>query len=226
MTTENQQNASGEQQAEQPVQTPAAPPTEPKVEVKDGKVLVDGKEYVPNSDLIAAKKSLQGEMEKAQATHNSAIDQARTELSRVQQQLAQANAEMEKTKAAQATEGGATAPKADEQPATPPVDDGRLSQLEQRNIELQKKLLLASYNIPADSDIAKSLDGKTAEQLQAFEEALKTVGGRPGAGPGAGMYALGGGNQSVTPQTPMDRAKQLINNTPYRGVRNAQVNQQ
>ena len=85
-----------------PVTTPpaatipsATPPTEPspiaptaKVEVKDGRVIVDGKKYVAESDLIAAKGSLETKLSTQQTAHEAAIDTAKLAESAAQQTIA------------------------------------------------------------------------------------------------------------------------------------------
>lgn len=197
-----------------PVTTPTTP-TSPKVEMVDGKVLVDGKKYVLESDLIAAKESLRGDLEKAQSAHNDAIDAAKLEADEANRKLATANAELEKAK--QAGVSGAiseeeiTRLRQEATDAQTKVDTANTSALDYR-----RKYIMAVYNIPVDSEAAKSLETKDSSQLDAFEEALKAVGGGRG---GAGNYALGGGGGSA-PVTEMDRAKSIIESTPVRGVRN------
>ena len=76
---------------------------------------------------------------------------------------------------------------------------------------------MAVYNIPANSDVAKSLEAKDAKQLDSFEEALKAL--STGRG-GPGNYLLGGSGGGAAPVPEMDRAKAVIAATPIRGTRN------
>src|SRR4030042_1521946 len=102
MPEKNRKNdAPGDNDQSPPQPPPAA--TEPKLEVKDGKVTVDGKSYVKESDLIAAKESLSKQLETAQSTHNSAIDKAKLDLSAAQTEVAKANAALEEAKQARTT---------------------------------------------------------------------------------------------------------------------------
>ena len=76
---------------------------------------------------------------------------------------------------------------------------------------------MVAYNITADSETGKNLMEKDMSQLDSFEEALKAL---SMSRKGPGNYIIGGGGSGVTPVSNMDRAKVLIANTPYRGVRN------
>jgi hypothetical protein len=200
-------------------QTPPTPPPEklPKVEVKDGHVLVDGRKYVKESDLIAAKESLQGQIETAQKTHNDAIDKLRLEVSTAQSEVAKANAALEEAK--QARESGAISAeelakvKQEAEAAKKDLADAQKSGLDYR-----RRFIMSTYNIPANSDTAKSIEGKTSAQLDALEEALKAL---QGTKVGPGNYMVGGQGGGATPRTDRQRARELLDQTPFRGVRNA-----
>jgi len=199
--------------------TPTTPPVaQPKIEVDaEGRVEVDGKKYVPESDLIGAKKSLQGDIEKAQAAHVAAIDKLNLQLSEANQNVAKANAALETAKQSQSTEGASPE---DIAKAKQEAEEAKtaLATATTSGLDYRRKYIMAVYNIQPDSEAGTSLATKTAEQLDAFEEALKAVGG-VGAG-GAGRYAFGNGGGGDAPRTEMDRARQLLDNTPIRGVRN------
>jgi len=92
------------------------------------------------------------------------------------------------------------------------VANAKVTASEGAVLELKRTHLKTMYNIPEEQ-----LKDKTAVQLEALEEAFKTV--RTQSGPGA--YALGaGGGGGPVPATPIDRAKAILQNTPVRGVRN------
>ncbi len=201
---------------------PASPPEgEPKVEVKDGVVMVDGKKYVKESDLIAAKESLQGQLEKAQTAHNEAVDKLNLQVSDANQQLAQANAALEEAK--KAREAGAASDE-DVAKVKQEAEDAKanLTKAQTDALDYRRKYIMATYNIPADSEQGQKLKEKDMAQLDSFEEALKALSQQRG---GPGNYAVGGGGGGAAPQSDMDRAKALLANTPYRGVRNEPQNQ-
>ena len=213
-----------------PQQPPATPPAEtktpppgdnqPKVEFKDGALLVDGRKYVKESDLIAAKESLQGRLEEAQTAHNTAVDGLRLEVSQAQTEVAKANAALEEAKAAQ-VQGGISEEEVSRIKQESVDAKTKLSETEVKTLDYRRKYIMTAYNIPEGSDTAQRLVEKDMSQLDSFEEALKAL--STGRG-GPGNYAIGGGGAGATPQTPMDRAKELIAGTPYRGVRNAPPN--
>jgi len=195
--------------------TPAA--TAPKLEVvtEDGRPIwrVDGKKVVHESDLMAAKESLTRQLNDAQTVHEAAIDSAKLGLSQAQQQLAEANA---KLKDAQASQPGDTPPTEDVSKLKQELDaaKGSAEQASAKALELLRaNIVLASGgNVKPEQ-----LKDKTVDQLESFVEALKVV--VPNAG-GPGPYAVGAGGGGVTPVTPMDRAKALLESTPIRGIRN------
>ncbi len=213
MTIENQQKtgASGSEGG----QTPPAP-TAPKMEFKEGSVFVDGKKMVAESDLIAAKKSLETQLEKAQATHNEAYDSAKLELSAAQKQVAELSA---KLKEAQSAPGqGANSEeiariKQEKADALAKVE--ALTAEAAKSLELKRQLLKVQYPGVTDEQLAK----KSMKELDSFEEALKAVSSSRGGGVGA--YAIGGGLGQTAPMSDLDRAKKLLEITPVRGVRNA-----
>ncbi len=220
MPEQNQPNDApgkeGQNQQQPPANPPANPPAQPKVEVKDGVVLVDGKKYVKESDLIAAKESLTRQLETAQATHNEAVDKLRVEVSQAQQEVAKANAALDEAKKARSA--GAMSDE-DVAKVKQEADEAKtaLATANTTALDLRRKLIMATYQINPTSDVGKKLMEKDLAQLDSFEEALKAL--ATGRG-GPGNYAVGGGGGGATPLSSMDRAKTLLANTPYRGVRN------
>jgi|TARA_Y100000310_G_scaffold279836_1_gene299197 hypothetical protein len=182
----------------------------PQLEVKDGAYFVDGKKVVPESDLIGAKKGLEGRLEEQQTTHADAINRSRQVLDEAQTNLASANARVQELESAQkgavSTEDIARIEKERDDANT--ARDGVNTQL----LNLKRQVIATTYGVPP-----AQLENKTLEELNSFEEAAKAIASTRG---GAGNYALGGGGGDGAPATPMDRAKEIINSTPQRGVRN------
>lgn len=219
MATENPEGASKQDNegGKPPEPSGGIPPVgdAPKFEVKtEGEkqvMTVDGKKVVFESDLIAAKKSLESQMESAQQVHNEAIDKAKTDLSESQTSLATANADVTRLtgELEQARKsGGASSEedvpklKQDLEAATSRADTATAATLDYR-----KKLIIATYPGQVTEE---QLEDKTPEQLDAFEEALKALAVSRG---GIGPYALGGDGGGAEPLSEMDRAKSILNNT-------------
>jgi len=186
------------------------------VEVKDGKVLVDGKSFVAESHLIASKKSLEGKLTTQQTAHEAAIDAAKLEASAAQQTIAQLNAKIteneEARKAGAVTDEEAASVKQELETAkssivTLTVDANRALELRRANLVLQ-------YGVTPDT-----IKDKDMKALDSFEEALKAV--SIARGSGVGPYAVGGGTEEAAPTTDIERAAKILEATPVRGVRNA-----
>lgn len=198
-----------------PVTAPPPVNPTPKVEVKDGKYFIDGKAFVSEADLIGAKKSLEGKLELAQTAHNQAIDQAKLELSESNKTIASLNVKLQE--ASKSVQTGAQS--AEDIAKAKELEETLKKSIEaesSRALEYRKQLMTVQYNVPADT-----LKDKTMAQLDSLEEALKVVSANRGNNPG--NYATGGGGGSVTTMTPEERARQVIANTPYRGVSNAAI---
>jgi len=215
MTIENQGKDPGAAGSPSPTSTPT--PAAPKVELKDGSILVDGRKMVAESDLIAAKLSLESKLEKAQAAHNEAIDTAKLELSAAQQQVASLNAEL--TEAKEASKTGATP---DEEVARIKQDLANANNLVAtlqtdagKALEYRRALLAMQY-----PGVVDKLANKTMKELDSLEEALKALSTSRGGGPG--NYALGGGGGQPHTMSEQERASKVIAATPVRGTRNAE----
>lgn len=187
-------------------------PTSPRLEIRDNAIYLDGKKVVYESDLIAAKHSLESKLESAQSAHEQAIDAARLELSEAQKQVANLNVKL--TEAQQARESGATVDvaKIEQELAAAKSSVESLQSDAAKALDYRREMMAAKYSIPADS-----LQGKTMAQLDAFEEAAKALSTSRGASPGP--YAVGAGGGTAEPMTEMDRARRLLDNTPVRGTR-------
>ncbi len=185
------------------------------VTVAEGVLSLDGHKMVLESDLIAAKKSLESQAEQAQIVHNASIDTVKLEVSAAQQQAAALNAKV--TELEHAREAG-VASEADVTKLKTELETAK-TQLNTANatvLDMHRARIVLSSN---GAVTAEQLSEKSPEQLAAFEEALKTV-SRAG-GPGA--YVAGSGGGDITPETPMERAGRILAATPVRGVRTAET---
>ena len=197
--------------APEPTPTPAPVAPTAKFEVVEGKVQVDGKKFVPESDLIAAKNSLEGKMTTQQTAHETAINAAKLAESEGLKTIATLNAKI--TENEQARQAGAVT---DEAAAKNKTDlDAALASIETLTsgaLEMRRANLVLQYGVNADTIKEKSL-----AELNAFEEALKAVGTARNAG--IGPYVVGGGSGVPVAQTNIERAAAVIAATPQRGVR-------
>lgn len=185
-----------------------------KMELKEGRVMVDGKKFVAESDLIAAKESLEKQMRIAQTTHNNAVDAAKLETSEANKQVAILNARIQENE--QARQAGVVS----EEEATRVKQElettkGSIETLTNNSLGYRRELMQMRYGISAETIVAKN-----HIELDSFEEAIKAVSTAKGGG--VGPYALGGGGTGdAAPQTDIERATKLLESTPYRGVHNA-----
>jgi len=221
MTTEPATTGASEGTGQAPPTTPTTTPaasaapatsTTPKFELKEGKMLVDGKSVVLESDLIASKKSLESAAEQAQTVHNDAIDKAKLGLSESQTAVAAANAKIQELEKARTT-GAVSVEDTAKSKQDLEAAISRAETAETKSLELRRAHLALQYQIPAEQ-----LQTKDMTQLDSFEEALKALATTRG---GAGPYAIGGGAGGDAPKTPMDRATAILEATPVRGTRNA-----
>lgn len=195
-----------------PSPTPV-PPTA-KVEIVDGRVQVDGKKYILESDLMAAKNSLEGKMEQAQTAHNTAIDAARLEMSTAQQQIATLNAKIKETETARQT-GAVSDDEAARVKQELETTKSSLETTQAKSLEYRRELITKQH--PGAVSL-ENLKDKTPEQLDALEEALKVV-SNSSSRKGPGNYATGIATGEPAPQTNMERATKILEATPERGVR-------
>ena len=212
----NKDDASGNQVPDPKTPDPATP--SPKFEQKDGVMTVGGRKVVHESDLLAAKKSLESAAEQAQTVHNDAIDKSKLELSESLQQVASLNAKLQEAEKARDT---GAAPDKDVAGIKEELESAK-SRIEAltteagESLEMRRAYLALQYSIPVDK-----LSEKNKEQLDSFEEALKAVATSRGGSPGP--YAINAGGGDSKPPTDMERARTILDNTPIRGVRNAEA---
>jgi len=219
MTTENQAATgdSGGEGGKAPPVTPPTTPTTPKVELKDGATFLDGKKVVLESDLIAAKNSLEGKLTQQQTAHEAAIDAAKLEASTAQDTIAQLNARIKETEEARqaGTVSDEDAVKVKQELETAKGSIVTLTVDANRALELRRANLVLQYGVTPDT-----IKDKDMVALDSFEEALKAV--STARGGGVGPYAIGGGSGEAAPQTDIERAAKILETTPVRGVRNAE----
>lgn len=215
MTTQNPQGAASTGEPA-PQTTPSVEPTTPPVlEVKDGVMTVDGKKVVHESDLIAAKRSLEQRLEEQQTVHSAAIDKANVALSESQQAVAAANAKVQTLEQASTTGAVSDEDAARSKQELEAAKSGA-EQATAKALELRRQNILLKS---AGAVTAEQLEGKTEEQLDSFEEALKAL----AQSRGIGNYATGGTGAGAAPQTPMERATKILQSTPVRGTRTAET---
>ena len=183
-----------------------------KLEIKDGRVIVDGKKYVAESDLLASKNSLESQLKQQQTAHETAIDTAKMDASTAQQQVATLNAKIQENE--QARQSGAVS---DEDAAKVKQElettKSSLGQISTSALEYRRALIVMKYGVAEDTIKEKDMGA-----LDSFEEALKAV--STARGGNVGPYAVGGGTGEAAPQTSMERAAKVLESTPVRGVRN------
>lgn len=215
MDTQNPPGAASTGEPE-PQTTPSVEPTTPPVlEVKDGVMTVDGKKVVHESDLIAAKRSLEQKLEEQQTIHNTAIDKAKVDLSEAQQAVAAANAKVQTLEQASTT-GAVSEEDAARSKQELDAAKGSAEQATAKALELRRQNILLKSG---GAVTAEQLEGKTEEQLDSFEEALKAL----AQSRGIGNYATGGTGAGAAPQTEMERATKVLESTPTRGTRTAET---
>lgn len=177
----------------------------PELELKDGAIFLDGRKVVYESDLIAAKKSLETQLSQAQ----SAFDTAKLDLTESQKTVATLNARIQEL--GQARQTGAVSEeeyaRVKQELETAKSSLESASTNSQQALEYRRALIALQYNISADT-----VKDKDMKSLDAFEEALKAVATTRGKGPG-NYFTGGGGGQQVPTGAPIDLARQAYSKT-------------
>ena len=211
--TENPEKA-GASEGDEKATKATEPKADHKLEVKEDVMSVDGKKIVFESDLIAAKKKLEGQINDAQKVHEEAVDKVKLEADEVRKISAQATARVKELEDAHAK---GVISEEEVTKARKEADDAKANVLK-ANVDTAKyrrELIAKTYDVPID----QVPDEPT--KLEAFENAIKALAQAKGGGPG--KYATAGGGTSQTPQTDLERRLALINATPQRGVRKAET---
>lgn len=169
----------------------------------------DGKKYVPESDLMALKSNHEKAISDTQNAHSTSIDGLRVQLSTAQQEIAKRDAKLKELQDASKT-GAFSAEDKARLESELNTTKTTLESVNKSALEYRKQLLTAKY---PTIEPAK-LEGKTAVQLDALEEALSAV----GAARGAGNYALSGGaGGGAIPQTAEQRAQKVLSEAAEKG---------
>ena len=134
--------------APDPAPAPVAP--EAKIEIKDGRVVVDGKKFVPESDLMAIKESLTSKLTQAQTVHDAAIDAARLATSEAQKQVATLNAQIEENKEA-LTKGAVTEEAAAKINTDLESAKASIESLSASALELKRANIILQYGVTAET---------------------------------------------------------------------------
>lgn len=183
--------------AEKDPQTPAEPkePTEP---------TTPSPPQITEKDLMALKSKVEKAEEKltvANASHKTELEAAGTKFNETNQTLLQAEAKVTSLEE-QITQSGNSYEELKDVKQKLEDAEKSVEDLTTKVLDSRKQTIVATYNIPAES-IAE----KTIEQLDNYEEALKSV----IATKGIGNYAAGGGGGgAATPEAPLDRAHRIL----------------
>ena len=182
---------------------------------KDGAISIkdtEGKDirYVKEADLLAVKGSseaserratdLARQVEESQASNKAEIATANTQYETAHNQVLQAEAKISSLEEQVARGTGSAEELATVKQA---LETAKTSGegLTAKALEYRRMIIVSTYGIPADT-----VKEKTMEQLDNYEEALKSI----IATKGLGNYAIGGGSGGPVPTDPIERAKAVI----------------
>lgn len=157
----------------------------------------DKPKMVPETDIIAVKAAAKKEQEKLKTqiqTEKDAAEVIRQEL--LKEQAAKEQMEKKLNESSSSLEG------LEKVKTELDAANTRSKGLEDRVLEARKQVLI-TYNVPADK-----LEGKTVEQLDLLEDALKTV-GAPAKQP-ASSYAVTTPPGGSAPVSDLDQAKDAV----------------
>jgi len=175
---------------------------------KDGTIVIkdtEGKEirYAKEADLLAIKGGAEASKQKIEeitTAHKVEVESLNTKVSEANAKALQAEAAKEqleeriKESAGSKEELAGVKTKLDAATKAAEAAGTKL-------LELRGRLVVATYGISAEA-----VKGKTIEQLDALEEALKAVQGGKKIGP----YAAPGGSVGATVESDLDRANRII----------------
>ena len=156
--------------------------------------------YVPETDLLAVKGSKESAEQKAKEAEAKVADgeTAKAELETTRQGKLQAEAKISSLEE-QIAKGTGTA--AELEQANKDLETAKTSgeELSNKLLELQRTLIVATYNIPI-----ATIEKKTLAELEVFAEALEAT-----TGTKLGNYAAGGGGGGgdLSGKTPMELAR-------------------
>lgn len=174
----------------------------------------EGKKWVPEHHLMAAKEGAKTELATAQTAHDTALTGVRSELSESQTATAAARAEAQTAKSALA-EGVGSSEELTKTKESLVTANTAITAGNEALLKSSRENIMLRYGVAADK-----LEGKDQTALGLYAEALASVGAKPGNG--AGQYPIGGGIPGAQqPETPLERADRVMNSAPrYSGSRN------
>lgn len=173
---------------------------------KDGTVVIKDSEgadvrYVKEADLLAIKGSRDAAERKvrdSEATHTTAIETVRNETETFRQKALQAEAKISGLEERLAAGGSKEELERVKQELEAAKTSGE--GLSNKLLGLRRTLITTTYGVPV-----ATVEKKTLDELDTFEEALKAVIGAKGIG----NYAAGGGSggNALTGKSPIELAR-------------------
>ena len=155
---------------------------------------------VPESDLLAVKagrESVEKKLAEVESTYKSKVSETETKLFATEAKVKDLE---EKLNQANLTAKEHAAVKAQLDAAAKSIES-----LNAKALDYRKKVIATTFQIPVDT-----LNGKTMEQLDLFEDALKALAVSKGSSGGGYAAGAGGGGGAAKVETSLDRAKRII----------------
>jgi len=178
------------------------------VDNKDGTYTVTTPEgevkTVKESDLLAIKGSKEGlelKVTELVTGHMTEVEGVKTQLSDAQQAQYAAEAKVKELEVKVAEGAGSSEELARVKQELEQAQRTAEEAVNQ-SLESRRQLISGTYGIPIET-----VKDKTKEQLDAYEEALKTVSTAKGAG---NLAIGGGGGGAVAAEKPLDRAARIL----------------
>jgi hypothetical protein len=176
--------------------TTGTTPVKPAVSEDASKVTA---KMVPESDLLAVKsgkESLEKRLSEVETTYKTKLSDTETKLysteakvKQLEEQLSQANLTVSQAAVLKQQLDAATK---------------KTEELTGKSLEYRRRIVASTYNVPVET-----VNNKSMEQLDYYEEALKALQGSRGNSAGGG-YAGGGTGGGAAPESNLDRAKRII----------------
>jgi DNA repair exonuclease SbcCD ATPase subunit len=161
---------------------------------------------VPEKDLLAIKARAEGlekEYGEAKTTWNNTETTYKKQVDEATTKLFASEASIKKFEE-QLKESASASTALAEAKAKLEALNKTHEDLRGKALDYRKRLITGTFNISPEV-----IKDKTLEQLDLYEEALRAVSG----GKGVGNFAVGGGGaggQAKTPESPLDRAKRIM----------------
>jgi len=166
---------------------------------------------ITEKDMMAVKGKLEKaekQLTDAKSSHKTETEAAESKFNETYQKMLQAEAKVTSLEE-QITQSGNSAEELKDVKRKLADAEKSVEGLTSKVLDSRRQTIVATYNIPAES-IAE----KTMEQLDNYEEALKSV----TAAKGVGNYAVGGGGGgAATPESPLDRANRILEEAAAKG---------